>query len=180
MSASSSMSVETMSGGVVSSTSSAIASGSGTRVVKKGVSTKKKSSVDVHATLAALQLIETQTTETSILNVVAQNMTVQTVVLLANNDRAALLSWVENDDVKTLFSLLKQTLQEQFSPKLSGLVDETRTQESGPPVDVLSFVDPAISPEKILFVRIRNRLYEFHIAAKGEDAIDRLVAELSK
>ena len=155
-------------------------SSSSTAFVKKGVSTKKKSGVDVAAVLAALQFIPTETSEVSLLKLSAPNANPDTKVLLMNNDRAALFAWIENDDVKTIFSALKQALQEQFSPKLKDLIDETHPQDNGPPVDVLSFTDPAISPEKVLFLRVRTRLYEFHIAEKSQAAVDQLVAALSQ
>ena len=149
-------------------------------VIKKGVSLKKKSSVDVPSTLASLQFALQQTSDVSLLQRIARGMDVQTVVLLQNNDRAALFSWLESDDVKTVFAQLKQALQEQFSPKLQGLIDETLAPTDGPPVDVLSFFDPAISPEKVIFIRVRNRLYEFHVAARSEAAISLLIAALSQ
>ncbi len=163
-----------------SSSSQTGASSSASTVVRKGVSTRKKSGVDVNAVLASLQLIPQQSTEASLLELTAQGIGTQTMVLLQNNDRAALFSWIESDDVKMIFSSLKQALQEQFSPKLKELIDETKTQENGPPVDVLSFTDPAISPEKVLFLRVRNRLYEFHIVPKSEEVIEQLIAALSK
>ena len=148
-------------------------------VVKKGASTKKKSGVDVHATLATLGLTPEKTSEASLLQLTTQGAAVETTVLLLNNDRAALFAWVESDNVKTIFSSLKQALQEQFSPKLVDLIDETRTQDAGPPYDILSFTDPAISAEKVIFIRVRNRLYEFHVAANGQSMIDPLIAALS-
>jgi hypothetical protein len=151
-------------------------------VVKKGISLKKYSGPAVETILAALQLVPVQTSEASLLKLSAGQdaLKVNTVVLLRNNDRAALFSWLESDDVKTLFSALKQALQEQFSPQVKDLIDETRTQENGPPLDYLSFTDPAISPEKVVFIRVRTRLYEFHIAAGQEDTINRLITELDK
>lgn len=156
------------------------ASSSSRRIVKKGVSTKKKSGIDVPATLASLQLMTTPTSEKSLLSLSVQGVKVESMILLFNNDRAALFSWIESDDVKTIFSSLKQTLQEQFSPELTGLTDTTQTPPSGPPVDILSFKDPAIAPEIVLFTRVRNRLYEFHIAETGPEVISRLIGELSK
>lgn len=155
-------------------------SASSPRVVKKGVSTKRKSSVDIPSLLASLQFIVTQSSEASLLQLIAQGTNVQTVVLLLNNDRAALFSWIESDNTKAIFGSLKQALQEQFSPKLTGLIDQTLTGDNGPPVDMLAFTDPAISPEKVIFIRVRDRLYEFHVAEKGTDAISALIAELSK
>ncbi len=155
-------------------------SSSSRRVVKKGTSTKKKSGIDIPATLASLQLTTAPANEQSLLSLSAQGAKVDTVVLLFRNDRAALFSWIESDDVKTIFSSLKLALQEQFSPEITGLTDTTQTPPNGPPVDILSFRDPAISPEIVLFIRVRNRLYEFHIAESGSEVISQLIGELSK
>lgn len=156
-------------------------SSSAPRVVKKGQSTKKAGSVNVTDVFATLQLVSQQTGEASFLFFTSPDRNaVQTFVLLKNNDRAFLFSSLESDDVKAIFSGLKQALQEQFSGKVTDLVDENRTPEDGPPVDILSFMDPALSSEKIIFLRVRNRLYEIHVAKNGEDVVDRLVEELSK
>ncbi|MFA5800193.1 MAG: hypothetical protein WC840_04510 [Candidatus Peribacteraceae bacterium] len=151
------------------------------RVVKKGASLKKYTGPVIENVLATLQLIPVETSEASLLQLIApEGLSVRTNVLLLNNDRAALFSWTESDDVKTLFSALKQALQEQFSPKVQDLIDETRTQENGPPVDILSFFDPAISAEKVVFLRVRTRLYELHFAKEKEGMMNRLIAELSR
>lgn len=150
------------------------------RVVKKGVSTKKKNSVDIPSLLVSHQFIVTQSGEASLLQRIEQGTNVQTVVLLQNNDRIALFSWIESDNTKAIFASLKQALQEQFSPKVTGLIDQTLVSDNGPPVDMLSFFDPAISPEKVIFIRVRDRLYEFHVAESGTDPIGALIAELSK
>lgn len=150
-------------------------------VVKKGVSTKKASGIDVNAVLAKLQLVSKETNEASfILLTVPDRAKVKTSVLLRNNDRAFLLSWIKSDDVKVVFAALKQSLQEQFSGQVTELVDETRTPQNGAPVDYLSFIDPALSAERIVFLRIRNRLYELHVAENGDELLEQLVAELSK
>jgi hypothetical protein len=152
-----------------------------THVVKKGVSLKKQSGPVVETILSSLQLIPTETKEASLIQLTSPKETsVHTVVLLTNNDRVALFSWLESDDVKTLFSALKQSLQEQFSPQVTELMDETRTQQNGPPFDILSFLDPSISSEKVIFLRVRTRLYEFHIAKEKEEMIQGLMEALSK
>ncbi len=153
----------------------------GPRVVKKGASLKKYTGPVIENVLATLQLIRAETKEASLLRLIApEGISVRTNVLLLNNDRAALFSWTESDDVKTLFSALKQALQEQFSPKVQELIDETRTQENGPPVEILSFFDPAISAEKVVFLRVRTRLYELHFTKEKEEMMNRLIGELSK
>lgn len=164
-----------------SSSSSLPSASSSPGVVKKGVSTKKAVGINVTDVLAKLQLISQPTGEASFLSLTAADKTkVQTSVLLRNNDRAFLFSWTESDDVKKHFASLKQALQEQFSGKVSDLVDEVRTSDNGPPVDYLSFLDPALSAERIVFLRVRTRLYELHIAENGTELLEALVAELSK
>ncbi|MEQ1771939.1 MAG: hypothetical protein ABL879_19115 [Devosia sp.] len=162
---------------ILESSSSSSKSG----VVKKGVSTKKASGINVEEVLAKLQLVTQQTNEASFVQLTAPDASkVKTYVLLRNNDRAFLFSWMESDDVKSIFAGLKQALQEQFSGKVTDLIDETRSQAGGPPVDYLTFKDPALSAERIVFLRVRTRLYEIHIAANGEALVDQLVTELSK
>lgn len=161
------------------SSSSAASSVSG--VVKKGVSTKKASGINVEGVLAKLQLVTQETNEASFLLLTAPDKAkVKTYVLLRNNDRAFLFSWMESDDVKSIFAGLKQALQEQFSGKVTDLVDETRSPAGGPPVDYLTFIDPALSAERIVFLRVRTRLYELHVAENGDAMLEQLIAELSK
>ncbi len=169
------------SGSVASTGVSVSSSSSSKRVVKKGTSTKKKAGIDVGAVFSQLQLITQQTDETGFLTFVMRDpSSVKTWVLLRNNDRAYLFSWVDSPDAKPIFGSLKQALSEQFSGKLTDLIDETRTPEGGPPVDILSFFDPTLSPEKIVFLRVRTRLYEIHAAKNGEETLDALVTNLSK
>ena len=150
-------------------------------VVKKGTSTKKKSGVNVDDVLSRLGLAKQPTNEASFLSLTMQNGGgSQATVLLWHDDRAFLFSWIEDDNAKTIFGDLKQALQEQFSGKLTDLRDETVTAPDGPPVNVLSFFDPALSAERIIFLRVRTRLYEIHVAKNGESVVERLVAELSK
>lgn len=161
-------------------TASDASSSAATGVVKKGTSTKKASGINVAEVLAKLYLIMQPTNEASFVLVTSPDRSkVQTSVLLRNNDRAFLISWMESDDVKTVFASLKQALQEQFSGKVTDLVDEIRTPTNGPPVDYLSFIDPALSSERIVFLRNRTRLYELHVAKNGEDLLEQLVAALS-
>lgn len=164
-----------------SSSSSALAAASQStssvpNVVRKG--TKKKAAVNVDDVLASLNLIPTQTSEQSLLSLTLP--TAKTMVLLQNNDRAGLLSWAEGDSIKAIFAALKEVLQSQFSGKLTDLLDDTRTPEDGPIFDILTFMDPAISPEKVTFIRVQNRLYEIHAAKEKQEMVDALVAALTK
>lgn len=174
-----SSSIASSASSVVSESSSSVSSSS-PGVVKKGVSTKKASGISVEGVLAKLQLVTQETNEASFLLLTAPDKSkVKTFVLLRNNDRAFLFSWMESDDVKSVFAGLKQALQEQFSGKVTDLVDETRSPTGGPLVDYLSFLDPALSAERIVFLRVRTRLYELHIAENGDGVLEQLIAELS-
>ncbi len=154
-------------------------SSSARRLVKKGVSRKREANID--EVIATLGLTKQETKDLSFLKVTAPIAeTVNVAVLMKNNDRAALIAWIESPDVKDIFGALKAQLQQSFSPQLSGLTDETRTVENGPVINMLSFVDPALSPERIVFLRVRTRLYEIHIAPGAEQDMERLVAELNK
>lgn len=188
--ASSTMSSSVMSGNtssemmaMSSSEATAISSSvsSGPRVVKKGTSTKKSAGVNVQEVFGTLQLSPTPSGEAGFLFFLAKDRSkVQTYVLLKNNDRAFLFSWIEEDDVKVIFNSLKQALSEQFSGKLEDLIDETQYPDNGPPRDVLSFFDPALSPEKITFLRIKNRLYEIHTSKNAETLLPALIDALSQ
>lgn len=177
-SSSSSSSVDSSAPPSIPSTAS---SSSHPTVIKKGTSTKKQTGVIVGDIFDRLGLTAQATTESSFLEALASaNAGVQVVALLKDNDRAFLFSWLEHDEVKSMFSSLKQALQERFSGKVTDLIDETRSSADGPPVDVLSFFDPSLSAEKIFFLRVRNRLYEIHVAKNGEGVLGQLVEELSK
>ncbi len=170
-------------GGLSSSQATASEQGqsSSRRAVKKGTSTRKKEPATIAQVLAMFGLTQDQTREVSFIKLTSPpTVQVETVVLLKNSDRAALFAWLESTDAKILFLSLKENLQSTFSSEVKDLVDETRTPDDGAPTDILSFVDPAISSEKIIFARIRTRLYEFHVAPGQEGLVDQLIAELGK
>ncbi len=145
--------------------------------VRKGVATPQQ--VDVTEAITSLGFTEEPAREQSFLEAAATaDQEVKTSVLLHGGDRAVLFAWIESPGVKDTFSTLKRGLQQTFSPQLTGLVDVTAQEGSGPVVNTLSFTDPAISPEKLIFLRVRTRLYEFHIAEGAEDEVAGLIEEL--
>ncbi len=89
-------------------------------------------------------------------------------ILLENGDRTGVLAWTDSPHVKLYFMALKEALHQSFSPAVKDLVDETQRQEDRPVRNFLSFLDTGISEERIVFVRVRERLYEMHIAP-GKD-----------
>lgn len=101
------------------------------------------------------------------------------VTVLKDGDRAGSITWSESPDVKDSFIALKDGLLESFSAGLRDLKDTTE-QEPGHPVrNILRFTDPALSDEELVFVRVRERLFEFHIAPGSEDTMNALIDALT-
>lgn len=99
----------------------------------------------------------------------AENVNVYSQIVLKDDDRLGTVTWLESSNVKTMFAGLKEALAGEFSDKVKDLRDETFQEEGQPVRNVLSFYDPAIAEEKVEFIRIGERLYEFHIA-EGKEA----------
>ncbi len=103
-----------------------------------------------------------------------------TVVILQNNDRIALLSWVQQGDVKSLLSSLKEALLSSFSNDVRDLIDTTTHEVGKPVIDTLSFIDPSLSSDRITFIRVRELLFEIHLPIGREKDIEDLMMELQK
>lgn len=155
--------------------------GSAPNIIKKGSSTQKNSGADIDQVFRSLQLIPEETSEVSLIGRAAgTSAEAVSHVLIHNNDRAFFFSMIEGSQVKRILAALKQDLQDQFSADLRELKDLTLTSTDGPPVDMLSFIDPKISPEPLLFLRVRDRLYELHIAERGQALLEPLVQALRR
>jgi hypothetical protein len=140
----------------------------------------KQTEPDPVTVAKAQGMTATNGTERQLLPSVLQpGTTVTAKVLLKNNDRAATIAWVDSPDVKTIFTNLRKSLRISFSPDLKDVIDETQSEPGKPPRDVLSFLDPAIAPDRLLFVRIRQRLYEFHVTAGSEKDVNELIDALT-
>jgi hypothetical protein len=137
---------------------------------------------DVLATIAQLGFTPQETTELSILRTVVpqQEAMVESHVLLKNGDRAGLIAWVESADVKNYYLALKEALHSSFSPEVRDLLDETQQQPGRPTRNLLTFLDPGLSSERIVFVRVRERLYELHVAPGNDDVLFELVEALTQ
>ena len=134
--------------------------------------------VDMVATELGFELNETDD-PTLLGQVVTGGPSVNAYDVLMNNDRAGSVIWVESSQVKNYYFALKEALLTAFSPDVSDLRDET-LQESGKPVrNLLTFMDPALSEERLVFIRVRERLYEFHVAAGKEDEMTQLIEEIT-
>ena len=105
--------------------------------------------------------------------------TIQTKVLMKDDDRIGLIAWTESPQVKIYFLALKEALHSTFSPEMHDLIDEVQEQPGRPTRNLLTFVDPTINEERIVFVRVRERLYEFHVAEGHDDTVFELVEALT-
>lgn len=165
----------------VTDTNTSSSASSAPAIIKKGSSTQKATSKSVDEILSGLQLIQKATTEQSLIEQAAgSSVEVKKFALLRNNDRAFFFAMIEGTSVKKVLATLKQNLQEQFSADLKELKDQTLTSDDGPPADLLSFIDPKISPEPLLFLRVRDRLYELHVAENGQDLLEAMLRELRR
>ncbi len=110
---------------------------------------------------------------------VAKNAPVRSVIILQDGDRAGSVSWLDGDS-KQAFIALKEALLSAFSAQVSALSDTTIQEEGKPTRNVLTFRDPALSEETLTFVRVRERLYEFHTTAGKEAVMKQAVDALTK
>ena len=92
------------------------------------------------------------------------------VAIMKDGDRAGAFAWTESPKVKIYFLAIKEALHSSFTPAVKDLIDETQRLEGRPPRNFLTFMDAGISEERIVFMRIRERLYEIHIG-KGQDDV---------
>ena len=142
---------------------------------------RKRVGPDVSAAALREGFLTAETDEESLLGrILPPSLVIASRVLLRGNDRAAAVFWIDSTDMRRHFSTLRQALRASFSTQLRELIDETQTEEGKPPRDVLSFMDPAIRPDRVVFVRVRQRLYEFHVTTGKEKEIDRLVDSLTE
>ena len=137
----------------------------------------KSSGPAVQTVLTDAGLEVTESEEPTFLSqIIEENLT--SVTVLKDGDRAGSITWTESPDVKDSFIALKDGLLESFSAGLRDLKDTTE-QEPGHPVrNILRFTDPALSDEELVFVRVRERLFEFHIAPSSEDTMHALIDAL--
>lgn len=103
-----------------------------------------------------------------------------TLAILKDGDRIGSATWIQSPSVKAVFIALKDALLPAFSPELKDLRDETLQEEGKPVRNILSFFDPSLSEERLLFVRVRERLFEFHIANGKEDAMNTIIQALTE
>lgn len=139
----------------------------------------KNAGPDIEATIDAAGFETENSDDLTLLGQIVQEEGVRTVVVLDDGDRAGSVTWVQTPDVKQIFNALKESLITAFSTEMTGLRDVTLQEEGKPVRNVLTFKDPAISEEEIVFVRVRERLFEFHVASGKEEVMNGLIDDLT-
>lgn len=112
---------------------------------------------------------------TLLAQVASDGPAVQSFALMKDQDRIGSVAWIESSAVKETFTALKEALIAAFSPGLQDLKDETIQGADKPTRNLLTFLDPSLSEERIVFIRVRERLYEFHVALGKEPAMNEFV-----
>ncbi|MCA9370816.1 MAG: hypothetical protein KC680_02540 [Candidatus Peregrinibacteria bacterium] len=137
---------------------------------------------NVEKTLGMQGFSITETSEQIILDrvVTGGGDTVTSKALLLHGDRAGSIAWVSSPQVKKHYVVLKEALHSAFTPEVKDLLDETQRRENHPTRNLLTFYDPGLLPERVVFVRVRERLYEFHVAEGASDEIFNLIEDLTK
>jgi hypothetical protein len=139
----------------------------------------KKRGPDVLATLTDQNFALQAVPENNIIQqVVGTEVPAQYRVLLKDGDRAGFLVWLDTPEAKTYFAAIKEALLATLSENVEALTDETIRDEGQPVVNVVSFFDPAISPERIVLIRTQERIYEIHQSPSHQTATRDLIEEL--
>lgn len=113
--------------------------------------------------------------------VVAKNTAAtENYVVLYQGDRAGTIAWAQTPQAKRSFLQLKEALHSMFSPNVADLTDETQRRPGKPMRDLLTFIDPHLTEERLVFLRVGNLLVEMHIAPKKEELMFGLLEKLSE
>jgi hypothetical protein len=146
------------------------------QVTKVETGIARKQEPDVFAILQTLN-IETAVTkkEAMLSRIVPSQLPLTIRVLLQNDEGLGLFAYTESPDVRAFFTALKDALHQSFSKDVRDVVDVVEAPEGRPVRNVLSFVDPSLSSDKIILLRVRSRLYEFHVPEAKEPVIRALI-----
>lgn len=141
---------------------------------------RKQTGPNVSEILVELGLESQVSADPSIIRrIFPEQSNIETVIILKDGDRVGLLSYADSPQVKTYFLALKEAIGGSFSGDVSELTDETQNRLGKPVRNFLTFKDPALATERLVFIRVRERLYEFHVAEGKEDMMFLLVERLT-
>ncbi|MEI8230821.1 MAG: hypothetical protein WCG83_06850 [Candidatus Peregrinibacteria bacterium] len=159
--------------------SSAQNASQGSQPIAGGV--QKLGEKDIATTATSLGLTTQANTERTLIAGVQQpGDHMHALALLQDSDRAGMIAWLDSPRVKIAFLALKESLHTLFSPRVQDLLDENQRPLGKPPRNFLTFLDPELSEERFVLVRIRERLFEVHITRGKEDKMYKLVEALSE
>ncbi len=143
-----------------------------------GSGVAKANGADVAQELQAMGMTAQASEDLTFLAQVSRDEPVQSLVILQNGDRVGSVSWIDGD-AKQAFISLKEALLSAFSADVKDLSDKTYQEDGMPTRNVLTFRDPTLSEETLTFVRVRERLYEFHTSGSGSTAMQTAIAALT-
>ncbi|MDP7247441.1 MAG: hypothetical protein QF741_02335 [Candidatus Peribacteraceae bacterium] len=151
------------------------------RLAKKNQKAETAKAPNILEILVSEQYKFQHSDEQNLLSMIIKDGTpVQSRALIKDSDRAGFVAWSESPKVKIYFLSLKEALHVSFTPQVKDLIDETQKREGRAERNLLSFSDPGIGEERLVFVRVRNRLFEFHLAKNYEDEMFDLIEKLTK
>lgn len=99
--------------------------------------------------------------------------------LSADLDRVASAFWFRSPNADVLFKTLKSQVFDLLTDEVFDLVDETLRHEGYSEIEMLGFSDPGVFEDRIVFVRIRDELYEFHVGEGREEVVNGLILEIA-
>jgi len=117
--------------------------------------------------------------EGSILHAVSSRQ-LRSVVLMRDDDRVAAAFWFSDPDAKGLMDMLTAYTFDLLSKDVQRLTDEPIHRNGFAPIDLLAFTDPALSEERMVFAKIRDSLYEFHVSEEKEGWVQGLLLEIAR
>ncbi len=160
-----------------------IPSGSGSSVATTSIPSggvRKQNGPEVAGAIAAAGFTTTDTNDLSFLAQIAgSGAEIKALAILKDGDRAGSVTWIETPKVKSYFIALKEALLSAFSPQMTNLKDQTLQGNAVPVRNYLTFTDPSLSAERLVFIRVRERLYEFHIANGKDDVMNALIETMT-
>ncbi len=150
-------------------------------IVTTSLGVKKGTGPNVDESAKNLGFTTEESSDLTFLSQVAsEEPSIHSLTLIKDNDRAGSVTWIESPSVKKHFVALKEALIGSFSSDVKDLKDTTEELPNEPTRNILTFLDPALSTERMIFVRVRERLYEFHVVMGKEDSVQGLIEEVTK
>lgn len=143
---------------------------------------KKRTALPILTAIKQANLTSMNTDEPTFLEQVLGDdaQIVEKNIILKNDDRIAVIAWVDSPLAKSYFRLLKDALFNSFTDELTDLRDELQQPNGLPNRNYLTFKDPGITNEQVIFIRVRQRIVELRIGDGSEPDVASLLELLSQ